>query len=186
MGRAGCETQDSADIVNSALDAELGALHLSVLDVSETGVGFVVPAVAAADVSVNDLVAVRLGAHYPLSLGVIVRKTIAKAGAERNSKVIDVNFLSRCLLLARPHLQHPSAKNAGIAPQNMAINAISLSVHSAYGSADSLVLSDAIPKLSPLLTMRFGGETSGDIFQIRLGRVRCRGRGWRMVAFDVI
>ncbi len=155
MGRAGSETQDSADIVNSALDAELGALHLSVLDVSETGVGFVVPAVAAADVSVNDLVAVRLGAGYPLSVGVIVRKTISKAGAERNSKVIGVNFLSRCLLRARLKLQYPSAKNAGIALQNRAINAISLSGNSVYGSADSRVLSDAIPKSSPLLSMRF-------------------------------
>lgn len=186
MCEAGSKTQDSADIVKSTLDAELGALHLSVLDVSETGIGFVVPAVAAADVSVNDLVAVRFGAGYPLSLGVIVRKTIAKAGVERNSKVIGVNFLSRCPLLARLHLQYPSAKNAGIAPQNIAIDAILLSGNSAYGSADSLVLSDAVYKSSPLLTMRFGGETSGDIFQIRLGRVRRQGRGWRMVAFDVI
>lgn len=185
-GEAGSKNQSDVDVTHSALGAALNVLHLSVLDVSETGVGFAVPATAAADVSVNDLVAVRFGAGYPLSLGVIVRKTIAKAGAERNSTIIGVNFLSRCPLLARLDLQYTSAKNEDIAQQNIHINAILLSGNSAYGNADSLVLSDAVQKSSPLLTMRFGGETRGDIFQIRLGRVRRQGRGWRMMAFDVM
>ncbi len=183
---AGGKTKNNANPGNPALNAKREILHLSVLDVSETGVGLVVPAAAATDVSVNDLVAVRFGAGYPLSLGVIVRKTIAKAGAERNSTIIGVNFLSRCPLLARLQLQYPPAKNADIGPKNIAITAILLSGNSAYGSTDSLVLSDAIHKSSPLLTTRFGGETSGDIFQLRLGRVRRQGKGWRMVAFDVV
>ena len=158
--------------------------RLRVLDVSETGVGFTVPAAASVGIAVNDLIAVRFGAGYPCTLGTVVRKSTASSGAERNATVIGVNFLSRCPLLAT--VEYASSTSTSAAPKMVTANAILLSGSSPYGSADSLVVSEVVYKSSSLLTVRFDDKNDGEIFQIRLGRVRRQGRGWKMVAFDVV
>ncbi len=163
--------------------------QLRVLDVSETGVGLALPAVLTTSVAIDDLVAIRFGAGYPCTLGTIVRKTTGVVGAERNATIIGVIFLSRCPLLAR-------LKTAPVPGPRVALNAILSSGRSPYGNADSLVVSDVVYKASPTLTITFGGVYANDAradsaenvetYHVRLGRVRRKGRGWRMVAFDVV
>jgi hypothetical protein len=160
--------------------------RLRVLDVSETGVGLALPAALAMSVAIDDLLAIRFGAGYPCALGTIVRKTIGAVGTERNATIVGVNFLSRCPLLAR-------LKTAPVPGPRVTLNAILSAGSSPYGSADSLVVSDAVYKASPTLTITFGSGYANDAsadgvetYHVRLGRVRRKGRGWRMVAFDVI
>jgi hypothetical protein len=163
-----------------------GPEQLRVLDVSETGVGLALPAALTTSVAIDDLVAIRFGAGYPCTLGTIVRKTTGVVGAERNATILGVNFLSRCPLLAR-------LKTAPVPGPRVALNAILSSGRSSYGNADSLVVSDAVYKASPTLTITFGSGYANDAsadavetYHVRLGRVRRKGRGWRMVAFDIV
>jgi hypothetical protein len=161
--------------------------RLRVLDVSETGVGLVLPSALAASVAIDDLLAIRFGAGYPCTLGTVVRKTTGAVGADRNSIVIGIHFLSRCPLLAR-------LKTAPVPGPRVAINAILSAGSSAYGSSDSLVVSDAVYKAAPTLTITFGnslsngapGEFEVETYHVRLGRVRRNGRGWKLVAFDIV
>jgi hypothetical protein len=56
------------------------------------------------------------------------------------------------------------------------------------------VVSDAVFKAAPTLTVTFGSGDSNsadqafeaETYHVRLGRVRRNGRGWKMVAFDVV
>ena len=161
--------------------------RLRVFDVSETGVGLVLPSALAASVAIDDLIAVRFGAGYPCTLGMVVRKTSSVVGVDRNSIVVGIHFLSRCPLLAR-------VKTAPVPGPRVAINAILSAGSSAYGSSDSLVVSDAVYKAAPTLTITFGhgdGNSADQAFEaetyhVRLGRVRRNGRGWKMVAFDIL
>jgi hypothetical protein len=84
-------------------------------------------------------------------------------------------------------------KTAPVPGPRVALNAILSSGRSSYGNADSLVVSDAVHKASPTLTITFGSGYANDAsadavetYHVRLGRVRRKGRGWRMVAFDVV
>jgi hypothetical protein len=161
--------------------------RLRVLDVSETGVGLVLPSALAASVAIDDLMAIRFGAGYPCTLGTVVRKTTGVVGADRNSTVVGIHFLSRCPLLAR-------LKTAPVPGPRVAINAILSAGSSAYGSSDSLVVSDAVYKAAPTLTITFGNSLSNgtegafevETYHVRLGRVRRSGRGWKLVAFDIV
>lgn len=161
--------------------------HLRVLDVSETGVGLAIPSVLAASVAIDDLIAIRFGAGYPCTLGTVVRKTTSVVGGDRNSAVLGIHFLSRCPLLVR-------LKTAPVPGPRVAINAILSAGSSAYGSSDSLVVSEAVYRAAPTLTITFGNSPVNatenafevETYHVRLGRVRRNGRGWKLVAFDVI
>ena len=147
----------------------------------------------AASVAIDDLIAIRFGAGYPCTLGAVVRKTASVIGADRNVTIVGIHFLSRCPLLAR-------LKTAPVPGPRVAINAILSAGSSAYGNSDSLVVSDAVYKAAPTLTITFGSVERTDAdeasegfegfeaetYHVRLGRVRRNGRGWKMVAFDIL
>ena len=135
----------------------------------------------------DDLIAIRFGPGYPCTLGTVVRKTTSVVGGDRNSAVLGIHFLSRCPLLVR-------LKTAPVPGPRVAINAILSAGSSAYGSSDSLVVSEAVYRAAPTLTITFGNSPSNstenafevETYHVRLGRVRRNGRGWKLVAFDVI
>ena len=126
----------------------------------------------------------------------MVRKTASVIGADRNLTIVGIHFLSRCPLLAR-------LKTAPVPGPRVAINAILSAGSSAYGNSDSLVVSDVVYKAAPTLTITFGNVERTDAdeaseafegfegfeaetYHVRLGRVRRNGRGWKMVAFDIL
>lgn len=178
-------TRAAAEAISENDDSK----RLRVLDVSETGVGLVLPPELFASVAIDDLIAIRFGAGYPCTLGTVVRKTTGATGADRSLTVVGVHFLSRCPLLAR-------LKTAPVPGPRVPVEAILSAGSSGYGTADSLVVSDAVYRAAPTLTITFGGhvavvegvENSFEVetYHVRLGRVRRNGRGWKMVAFDVV
>ena len=102
----------------------------------------------------------------------------------RQRAIHEVGF---CPLLVR-------LKTAPVPGPRVAINAILSAGSSAYGSSDSLVVSEAVYRAAPTLTITFGNSPSNstenafevETYHVRLGRVRRNGRGWKLVAFDVI
>ncbi len=145
---------------------------LAVIDVSETGLGLEIDSQEAGEVDVDDLIAVRLEAGRPAVLGVVARKA---GGRQRYVSVLGVRVLAKMPL--RATLEYVSEKTAR--PQ---VTGIFVAGNAENGFGDSLVISDTTYRAGPILSATVG---SG-IFQLRLGRVRNQGRGWKMVSFDVI
>lgn len=146
--------------------------RLAVIDVSETGLGLEMDSDEAGKVDVDDLIAVRLEEGRPYVLGIVARKA---GGRQRYVTILGVRVLSKMPL--RATLEYVSEKTAR--PQ---VTGIFVAGNADNGFADSLVVSDITYKANPILSATVGPG----IFQVRLGRVRNQGRGWKMVSFDVI
>lgn len=144
---------------------------LLLLDVSQSGVGLSSAVDAALNISVEDLIAVRLEPGGGLLLGEVVRKA---TGAERNTVVVGVRLLSKEPLQRTVTTSTP---NAG----PIAFDVLFIRGDSESGNGDAIVLSDAAYRFDVDLTMTIGAAN----FVLRPGRVRHHGRGWKLVSFDV-
>jgi hypothetical protein len=145
--------------------------RLRLLDVSQSGIGLSSPVDAALNISIEDLVAVRLEPRGGLLLGEVVRKA---TGAERNTVVVGVRLLSKEPLQISVSMSTPHAGP-------VMFDALFIRGDSDAGNGDAIVLSDA--------AYRFDVDLHANIraahFVLRPGRVRRHGRGWKLVSFDV-
>lgn len=145
--------------------------RLRLLDISLTGMGLLAGAEEALALHVGDLVAVRLEGSATLLLGEIVRKA---TGAERNTVIIGVQLLSKAPLAATASMTTP---HAGA----VSFGVIFFTGDADNGNNDALIMSDATYRFDAPLSVQLGKIG----FDLRPGRVRKHGRGWKLVGFDV-
>lgn len=145
--------------------------RLRLLDVSQSGVGLSSAVDAALNISVEDLIAVRLGPGGGVLLGEVVRKA---TGAERNTVVVGVRLLSKEPLQRTVSMSTPHAGP-------ISFDALFVRGESESGNGDAIVLSDAAYRFDAELRIVIGTAN----FILRPGRVRRDGRGWKLVSFDV-
>ena len=149
--------------------ADQQPVHL--LDLSESGLGLEMSSADAGYVEIDELIAVKIEEGKPCVLGVVVRKTSAY---HMNVTTVGVKVLSKVPLRAtlemvNDHLVRQSAKGIFVAGK------------AEHGFADSVIVTDAIYKASPTLSVM----VASGVFHLRLGRVRHQGPGWKLAAVEV-
>jgi hypothetical protein len=154
------------------VESRSGQQPVRLLDISETGLGLEMSAEDAAHIEVDELIAVRLEERRPCVLGVVVRKTSAH---QQRVATVGVRVLAKVPLRATFEVvQERLARQT--------VKGIFVAGAAEHGFADSLVVSDAVYKTNPTLSVM----VASGVFHVRLGRVRQQGPGWKMAAVDVI
>jgi hypothetical protein len=155
----------------SALDPAMRLLGLN--DMSETGFGLLAGPDQADAFQIGDLAAVRLATSTPPAVCVVSRKVALPGG---NQHLIGLRILTR---VARPlALEFPTDGSS----QRPPASAIFIPGDDSLGRGDSIIVSETIYRS----TIAFRVTLGGNHFRVTLGRVKRQGRGWKMVAFDVV
>ncbi|MEP7157058.1 MAG: hypothetical protein ABI905_14865 [Betaproteobacteria bacterium] len=149
----------------------VGRQPINLLDISESGLGLEMDTEEASFVEVEELVAVRIEAGKPYVLGVVVRKTSAH---QRSVTTVGVKVLSKVPLRATLEML-----NDRLVRQS--VKGIFVAGKAEHGFADSIIVTDAIYKTNPTLSVM----VASGVFHLRLGRVRQQGPGWKMAAVEV-
>jgi hypothetical protein len=153
------------------VEARLGKQPIYLIDMSESGLGLEMSTDDAAMLEVDELIAVRIDESKPCVLGVVARKTTSQ---QRHVVTIGIKVLAKVPLrstleMLNDRLVRQPAKGIFIAGK------------AEHGFADSIIVSDAIYKTNPTLSVM----VSSGVFHLRLGRVRQQGPGWKMAAVEV-
>jgi hypothetical protein len=144
---------------------------ISLMDVSEGGMGLDMLDDDARKVDLGTLVAIRLEKGKPCCLGVVVRKSALQ---KPDATMAGIKLLSKTPVWTSIDYVDP-AENVWTPSEG-----IFLPGNAENGFGDSLVISESIYTANGLLAVRFGM----DRFELCMGHVREQGQGWRMVAFD--
>ncbi len=140
-------------------------------DISDSGLGLEMASEDAAQVEVDDLIAMQIETGRPCVLGVVVRKANLH---RQQSMLIGVRVLSRVPL--RATLEHVTERTVRQTSKGILVPG-----SADHGFADSVIVNDATFKASSKLSVMI----ASNIFHIRLGRARHQGRGWKLAAIDV-
>jgi len=149
----------------------IGRQPINLLDISESGLGLEMDSEEAGFIEVDELIAVRIEAGKPYVLGVVARKTSAH---QRSVTTVGVKVLSKVPLRATLEML-----NDRLVRQS--VKGIFVAGKAEHGFADSIIVSDAIYKTNPTLSVM----VASGVFHLRLGRVRQQGPGWKMAAVEV-
>ncbi len=145
---------------------------ITLLDISETGIGLELVKEDAALVEIDELVALQIGGSRVSVLGVVVRKT---AGSSRTGVGVGIRIL--CKVPLRVTLEEVSERI-----QRTATKAIFVPGIKADGGDDSMIVPDAGYQTGQLLTCII----ANDIFNLKMGHVRHQGRGWKQVSIETL
>jgi hypothetical protein len=152
--------------------AEIGVRNaVSLVDVSEGGIGLDMTDDDARRVSVGELVAVRIEKGKPCLLGVVVRKSALQ---KPSATLVGVKILSRSPVYTAMDRVDPATNTW------QATEGILICGPAADGFADSVLIAEANYTANAPLAVTLGNET----FVLSLRRIREQGKGWRMAAFD--
>ncbi len=154
----------------AAFDTIQGVVTL--LDISDSGLGLEMTADDASRVEIDNLIAVRLDANRPCVIGVVARKANVR---HQHATLVGVKVLSRVPM--RATLEEVTDRTA-----RAAIKGILVGGAAAHGFSDSLIINDAAYKANPTMSV----TVARGMFHIRLGRVRHQGPGWKLAAIDVV
>lgn len=148
-----------------------GRQPVRLLDMSESGLGLEMDTDDAGFVEVDELVAVRVDEGRPYVLGVVARKTAAH---QRSVTTVGIKVLSKVPLRATLEML-----NDRLVRQS--VKGIFVPGKAEHGFADSIIVSDAIYKANPVMSVMI----ASGVFHLRLGRVRQQGPGWKLAAVEV-
>ncbi len=140
-------------------------------DISDSGLGLEMASEDAAQVEVDDLIAMQIETGRPCVLGVVVRKANLH---RQQSMLIGVRVLSKVPL--RATLEHVTESTVRHTSKGILVPG-----SADHGFADSVIVNDQTFKASSKLSVMI----ASNIFHIRLGRARHQGRGWKLAAIDV-
>ncbi len=155
----------------SFMAPRIGLQPIHLLDISETGLGIEMDTDEAALFEVDELVAVRIQDGKPYVLGVVARKT---TGHQRNVTTVGIKVLAKVPLRATLEML-----NDRLVRQS--VKGILVPGNAEHGFADSVIVTDAIYKAAPTLSVMIASS----LFHLKLGRVRFQGPGWKMAAVEV-
>lgn len=144
---------------------------ISLVDVSEGGVGLDMTDDDARRVNTGDLVAVRLEKGKPCMLGVVVRKSALQ---KPSATLVGVKVLSKSPVYTALD-RVDAASNTWQASEG-----ILLASADEGGFADSVIVADSTYVANTPLAVTLQNET----FLLYLRRVREQGNGWKMAAFE--
>lgn len=159
-------------------------------DMSVTGVGFALDHGLAQSVETGDLLSLAAeNAREPI-IGYVTRKASQQTG---NRVMVGMQILARNavritlehLLQSESGAQRPGVSALFIPGEEIASTGSPSARSNISGQLrgdDSIVISETVSKAQSSLRLK-AGET---MYTIRFGRVRLRGRGWNMVAFEVV
>jgi len=153
----------------TTFDAVQGAVTL--LDVSETGLGLEMASDDAARIDIDSLVAVKLADHPACMVGVVVRKANVP---KRSASLVGVKLLSRVPM--RATLEEVNDRLA-----RSTLQGIFLSGGSEGWQSDALIVNDAAYRANVTMSV----TVANGRFHVRLGRVLWQGPGWKMTAVHV-
>jgi hypothetical protein len=145
---------------------------VTLLDVSDTGLGLEMSADDAARLDLENLVAVKLDPALPSVLGIIVRKANIP---RRNATLVGVKVLSRVPL--RATLEEVTERLVGGTMKGILVTG-----SGGDWSGDSIIVNDATYRASATMSV----AVANGRFHIRLGRVRLQGPGWKMTSMRVL
>ncbi|MBL8511093.1 MAG: hypothetical protein JNM52_05560 [Betaproteobacteria bacterium] len=154
----------------TAFNGIRGPIYLH--NISESGMGLEMSVSDAAQIQIDDLIALQIELHRPCLLGIVVRKATA---TNRDRTQVGVKVISRVPLRATleevtDRLTRSTAK------------AIFVAGDAEHGFADSIIVPDAVYKANPTMSIVIAPHS----YQIKLGRVRHQGAGWKMAAVEVL
>ena len=155
----------------SFVESRAGRQPIHLLDISESGLGLEMGADDAAMIEVDELIAVRIEEGKPCVLGVVARKTTS---LQRHVATVGVRVLSKVPLRATLEMVNDRLVR-------QPAKGIFVTGKAEHGFADSIIVSDAIYKANPTLSVM----VASGVFHLRLGRVRQQGPGWKMAAVEV-
>jgi hypothetical protein len=155
----------------SQVAQRLGQQPIHLLDISESGLGLEMSTDDAALFEVDELIAVRIEPDKPCVLGVVARKTTTQ---QRSMVTVGVRVISKVPLRATLEMLNDRLVR-------QPAKGIFVSGKAEHGFADSIIVTDAVYKANPTLSVM----VSAGIFHLRLGRVRQQGPGWKMAAVEV-
>jgi hypothetical protein len=158
----------------AALDSIQGPVSL--LDISETGLGLEMSAADAALVEIDSLVAVKLNDNQPCLIGTVVRQAIVP---KRPATLVGVKLLSRVPL--RTTLEEVSERTVRSTMKGIFIGGAGND-----WANDSVIVNDATYRTSTTMGGVMSATVGNSRFHIRLGRIRLQGPGWKMAAIHVI
>jgi hypothetical protein len=159
-------------------------------DMSTTGAGFALDHGLAQSVETGDLLSLtHTNAREPI-IGYVTRKAPQQSG---NRVMVGMQILARnAVRITLDHLVQPEsgAQRPGVSAlfipgEEIASTGqpgVRSNISGQLRGDDSIIISETISKAQSSLRLK-AGETA---YTIRFGRVRLRGRGWNMVAFEVI
>lgn len=154
-------------------DVVRGPVYL--LDISDSGIGIEVPADEAARIEVDNLVALRIQDNRPCVIGVVVRKANVR---NQFTTLVGVRVLSKTPLRATLEQVQEGSSNAA----RPAVKAILVGGRAEHGFGDSIIVNETTFKSNPLMSITL----AGNIFHLRLGRIRHQAPGWKLCAVDVV
>jgi hypothetical protein len=153
------------------IEEDLTRSPVHLLDISDSGLGLEMSTEDAAKVELDELIAIRIEEGKPCVLGVVVRKVNV-----RNAYVTTVGVKVLTKVPLRATLEIVTDRTVR---QNTA--GIFVAGIGTHGFADSIIVTDAIYKARPTLSVTI----ASGMFHIRLGRVRHQGPGWKLAAVEV-
>lgn len=153
-------------------DVIRGPVYL--VDISDSGIGIEMPTDEAAQVDVDNMIALRIEEGRPCILGVVVRKAAIQ---NRYATLVGVRVLSKTPLRATLEQVHD-----GTGASRPAVKAILIGGRAEHGFGDSIIVNDSTFKYNPVMSITM----ASNIFHLRLGRVRHQGPGWKLCAVEVV
>ena len=159
-------------------------------DMSATGVGFALDHGLAQSVETGDLLSLTAeNAREPI-IGYVTRRASQQTG---NRVMVGMQILARnAVRITLEHLvqpesgaQRPSISALFIPGEEITSTGaanVRSNISGQLRGDDSIIISETVSKAQSSLRLK-AGETA---YTIRFGRVRLRGRGWNMVAFEVV
>jgi hypothetical protein len=145
---------------------------VTLVDLSESGIGLEMTGEDAAMLTIDHLVAIQINPKRPRLIGMVVRK----ANLHHHAKtLVGIKVLARVPI--RATLEHVS--ESLVRPT---IKGILVCDNAEHGFGDSIILNDVAFKSNPTMSI----SMANGLFHFRLGRVRQQGLGWKMAAIEVI
>jgi hypothetical protein len=145
---------------------------VTLLDISDSGLGLEMTAEDASRVEVDNLMAIRLDENRPCVIGVVARKANVR---QAHSVLVGIKVLSRVPM--RVTLEEVTDRTAR---QSMKGILVGGNANTGYG--DSIIVNDSAYKANATMNVAI----ARGMFHIRLGRVRHQGPGWKMTAVEVM
>ncbi len=144
---------------------------VTLLDISDTGLGLEMSVDDAMRLELENLVAVKLDPSRPSVLGLVVRKVNVP---RRNATLVGVKLLSRVPL--RATLEEVTERLVSGTTKGILVSGAG-----GNWASDSIIVNDATYRANATMSVAVANRR----FHIRMGRVRLQGPGWKMTSIQV-